>query len=327
MAGRAVGADPREPRPAGAGCRAHARRRATAAAGLGPLRRPRVDARHDGDRPQPGPQRRDGRWAGGVDAQRAVRVGLLSALHHDVRQRGARDQARGVRRAARRDQGSTRRGHRSRGAGRRAAQARRVVQGPRDLPHRQSLPAGSARAAAPGHQRRLRLVVRQEGGGVPPDQLHPRRVGHGGDRDGDGLRQPRGRIRHRRRLHARSAHRRAALLRRVPDQRAGRGRGGRHPHSRAHRRSAAPHAGDLRRAPRHRRPPGASLQGHAGHRVHDPGGQALPAADAVGQALGECGGAGGRGPRAGVGHRPAHRALARESTRPRQAVRAAARQR
>ena len=33
--------------------------------------------------------------------QRAVRVGLLPALHHDVRQRGARDQARGVRRAAR----------------------------------------------------------------------------------------------------------------------------------------------------------------------------------------------------------------------------------
>ena len=44
--------------------RARARRRATAAAGLGALGRARVDARHDGDRPQPGPQRRDGRWAG-----------------------------------------------------------------------------------------------------------------------------------------------------------------------------------------------------------------------------------------------------------------------
>ena len=100
-----------------------------------------------------------------------------------------------------------------------------------------------------------------------------------------------------------------------------------HPHPRAHRRSAAPHAGDLRRAPRHRRPPRASLQGHAGHRVHDPGGQALSPADPVGQALGERRGPGGRRPRAGVGHRPAHRAAARESARPREAVRAAPRRR
>ena len=107
----------------------------------------------------------------GVDAQRAVRVGLLPALHHDVRQRGARHQARGVRRAARRGQESTRRGQRSRGAGRRAAQARRGLQGSRHLAHRSAVPAGSARAAAAGHQRRLRVVVRQEGGRVPAHQL------------------------------------------------------------------------------------------------------------------------------------------------------------
>ena len=86
----------------GARRRARARRRAAAAAGVRPLRRARVDAGHDGDRPQPRPQRRDGRGPGGLDAQRAVRVGLLPALHHDVRRRGARHQARGVRRAARR---------------------------------------------------------------------------------------------------------------------------------------------------------------------------------------------------------------------------------
>ena len=38
--------------------RQSAGRRRAAAAGLRPLRRPRVDARHDGDRPQPRPQRR-----------------------------------------------------------------------------------------------------------------------------------------------------------------------------------------------------------------------------------------------------------------------------
>ena len=60
-----------------------------------------------------------------VDAERALRVGLLPALHHDVRRRRARHQARGVRRAARRGQGRLGVASRSRGAGRRAAQARR----------------------------------------------------------------------------------------------------------------------------------------------------------------------------------------------------------
>ena len=49
-----------------------------------------------------------------------------------------------------------------------------------------------------------------------------------------------------------------------------------------------------------RRPPRAPLQGHAGHRVHDPGGQALPPADPGRQALGGGRGAGGRGSRARV---------------------------
>ena len=173
VARRAVGADrSRTSHEARAGCRARASAIAqAAAAGVRPLRRPRVDAGHDGDRPQPRPQRRDRRWAGGVDAQRALRVGLLPALHHDVRRRGARASS---------ARPSTRSSTRSRsrlGVASDpevpAAELRKLVEAFKELVSSRTgrpFPAGSARAAAPGHQRRLRLVVRQEGDRVPADQ-------------------------------------------------------------------------------------------------------------------------------------------------------------
>ena len=66
---------------------------------------------------------------------------------------------------------------------------------------------------------------------LPPPLRHPRRVGHRGQRPGDGLRQHRRRVRHRRRLHPRPRDRRERLLRRVPRQRPGRGRGRRRAHA------------------------------------------------------------------------------------------------
>ena len=260
---------------------ARARRRAAAAAGVGPLRRPRVDARHDGDRPQPGPQRRDRRWAGG--AGRATSGSRGTATGASSRCSATWCSASSARRSTRSSTRSRSRlgvAQRSRGAGRRAAQARRR-------------PSRTSSARAPGRpfpqdpREQLRLAINavfdswfakkaieyRRINTIPADwgtavTVMSMVFGNLGDD-----------IRHRGRLHARSAYRRAALLRRVPGQRPGRGRGGRHPDARAHRRAAAPHAGDLRRAPRDRRPPRASLQGHAGHRVHDPGGQALPPAD------------------------------------------------
>ncbi len=60
-----------------------ARRHDQSAAPVLPLRRPRVDAGHDGHRAEPRPQRRDRQGVGQADRQRALRAGLLPpALAH-----------------------------------------------------------------------------------------------------------------------------------------------------------------------------------------------------------------------------------------------------
>ena len=148
----------------------------------------------------------------------------------------------------------------------------------------QALSPGPGRAAEAGRRRRLRLVVRQEGGGLPPNPSSARRLGHRGHGDGHGLRQSRGDLGHGRLLHARPVDGRAALLRRVPRERAGRGRGGGHPDTAAHRRARRLDAEGLRGARRHQGAARAPLPRHAGHRVHRAGRAALHPADALGQA-------------------------------------------
>ena len=56
---------------------------------------------------------------------------------------------------------------------------------------------------------------------LPPTLRNPFRLGHGRQRSGYGLRQPRRRLRDRRRFHPRPVDRRQPLLWRVPDQRPG----------------------------------------------------------------------------------------------------------
>ena len=71
------------------------------AARLRAQRGARLDARDDGYDPQPRAQRRDRRRPGAAHQQRALRLGRLPALHHDVLQRRARHREGPLRRADR----------------------------------------------------------------------------------------------------------------------------------------------------------------------------------------------------------------------------------
>ena len=160
----------------------------------------------------------------------------------------------------------------------------------------QALPAGCGRAAVGRHRRGVQVLGRGAGGDLSQAQCHSAGLGHGGQCPGHGLRQHGRDQRHRRGLHPQSLDRHARALWRVPGERPGRGRGGRHPHAAEHHRTGAHRgqfgcalagsadAGGLRRAARPFRPARAALPRHAGHGVHHPGGQALDAADAHRQA-------------------------------------------
>ena len=104
---------------------------------------------------------------------------------------------------------------------------------PRGEGHR--LPAGRDRAADARRARRVRLVGHAARAGVPPRQRHPGRHRHRGQRRADGVRQQGRPLGHRRRVHAQPVDRREGDLRRVPRERAGRGRRRRHPDAAAGR--------------------------------------------------------------------------------------------
>ena len=283
------------------------------AAAVGALGRARLDAGHDGHDPQPGPERRGRGRPRGQGRQRALRLGFVPPLRADVRRRGDGPEAgvegrpRPVRGRHRHGQGKEGRDARHRARRRRPEGAGGALQGADPRAHRPRLshrPVGAALGRRGGGVRELEQRPRA---GLPRAQRHPAVLGHGGQRAGDGVRQPRRQQRHRRGLHARRRHRRRPVQRRVPGQRAGRGRGRRHPHAAAgvagglaplgragageRGRSAREvpvagraDAGDLPAAAARRDHAGEPLQGHAGPGVHDPGGQALDAADAQRQA-------------------------------------------
>ena len=116
----------------------------------------------------------------------------------------------------------------------------------------------------------------------------------------------------RRRLHAQSLDRRQAALRRISDQCPGRGRGRRHPHAAGDHRGRARgvrlrqavdgnrDAAGVQGADAHLRRARAPLPRHAGPRIHGRAGQAVDAADPLGQAHRQ-GGAQGRGRARGRG--------------------------
>ena len=273
------------------------RRRDQSAARLGALRRPRLDAGHDGHGAQSRPQRRDGGGAGEEVRRPALRLRQLSPLHHDVLRRRARPRSSPC---SRRSSTSTRTRTATRldtdlTADDWAALVERYKARVEEE-QRQAVPAGPARAALGRHRRRVRLVDEPARHHLSPPARHPGELGHGGQRAGDGVRQHGRHLGDRRRLHAQSVDRREAALRRVPDQRPGRGRRRRHPHAAgAHRGRARGSrlrqavdgkrdAGGVQGARPHLRHAREALPRHAGPRVHGRAGQAVDAADPLGQA-------------------------------------------
>ena len=101
--------------------------------------------------------------------------------------------------------------------------------------HRPPVPGRPVRAARDRHQGGVQLVDGQARHRLPPRVQDHARHGerHGGQRRDHGVRQHGQRQRHRRGLHPQPGHRREPDVRRVPDERAGRGRGGGHPHARS----------------------------------------------------------------------------------------------
>ena len=123
--------------------------------------------------------------------ERAVRLGLLPALRADVRQRRARDPAVELRAGAAGGEGPQRASSADTGARRRgAARADRDLQAPVRGGDRRRLPA------EPREQLRQAITAvfdswdGERARRLPPDQRHPRRLGHRGQRPADGLRQP-----------------------------------------------------------------------------------------------------------------------------------------
>ena len=146
------------------------------------------------------------------------------------------------------------------------------------------LPRGPARAALGRRLRRLRLLGQRSRHRLPPPLRHPRHVGHCRERADHGLRQHRRGLRHRRRLHAQSRQRREHVLRRVPGERPGRGRGRRRAHAAPGQRAQGGVARGLRRAHGDPEDAGARAPRHAGLRVHHRARPPLHAADAQRQA-------------------------------------------
>ena len=165
---------------------------------------------------------------------------------------------------------------------------------------------------APRGRGRIPVVGHPARPGVPPRARHPRRSRHRRECRPDGLRQQGRHVCDRSRFHTRPVNGRPRGVRRVPRQRAGRGRRRRDPHAGAAGADGGGPAGGVH--PLRRDDPAArgALPRRPGHGVHGRGGTALPPPDAHGEAdrggrtaLG--GGHGGRGPDLPRGGRRAHR--------------------
>ena len=178
------------------------------AAAVGALRRPRVDARHDGHHPEPGAERRGGGWPGSAGRQRALCLGFLSPLRADVRRRrdgseaGVEGRPRSLRSHHRHDQGQEGRQARYRARCNRSEGAGRALQGADPRPHRARLSHRPVAAALGRRGGRVRELEQRPRTRLSRVERHSTELGHCGQRAGHGVRQPRRHQRHRCGLHA-----------------------------------------------------------------------------------------------------------------------------
>ena len=260
----------------------HARPARRAAAGLGALRREVLDARDDGDGPQRRPQRRvraraSRRWPTATSGSPTTPTGgccRCSAPPCSASRRApSHERARPSSRTTR-------------------GVAHDVDLGVEDLPALVATYKGiiEERTGSPFPQdprEQMDLAVRAvfDSWNTERAVLYRRQERIPGDLGtavnivSDGLRQRRRRLRHRRGLHPRPGVGRAGRLRRLPAERAGRGRGRRHPQHRPARRPRADRQGVVRRAARHHGDARGALPRPVRHRVHHRARQALDAAD------------------------------------------------
>ncbi len=262
-----------------------ARGRSRPAPGERSIRSQVLHARDDGHRPEPGPQRPQRGGPGQADLERPVRVGRLPKVRPDVRQDRAGHRGRPVRGEARRGeggQGAGGEGHRPRLRGSQNADGR--VQGDRSAGDRAGLPPGAEPAAREGHRGGVPVVERQAGRRLPPPEQDQRLAGDRRQHRGHGLRQHGRGQRDRRGVHPRPRHRGEGSLRRLPSQRPGGRRRGRHPQHAEVDRAGPAGSAVLGGAPGRHGHPGAPLSRHVRHRVHHRARQAVVPPDQGGQA-------------------------------------------
>ena len=199
----------------------------------------RLHARHDGDHPQPRPQRRVRRGPG--QARPATAASPYDAYRRFIQMYGstamglvARSST-GIRRCSstttrkqlsRRRQGTTPTSpptsSRSSASEFKAFYKKNIKARTSPRTRWSSSGAPSTPSSAPGRPTRPSPTAASRRS--PTSRARP------STSSADGLRQQGRQLRHRRLLHPRPEHRRERLLRRLPDQRPGRGRRGRHPH-------------------------------------------------------------------------------------------------
>ena len=131
------------------------------------LRRQVLDARDDGHRPQPRPQRQERQGPRRRHERRAFRVRLVPPLHLDVRAHRPRRRRGVVRAPLRGGEARRRRGERRRDPRLRAQGAVRHVQVGRQDRDRQGLPAGSDEATARCRRGGVQQLERRQGDRLP----------------------------------------------------------------------------------------------------------------------------------------------------------------